>query len=153
MNVGQICSRDLVSAPESAPLGEIAALMCERQVGAIVVTKIPSVRPIAVGIVTDRDIVLAQLNRAGDFTSLRAADVMSPCPLELCENDSVEDAIQRMRARGVRRAVVVTADGALAGVVSTDDLVVQIARELIGLACVLDRQPERVPRGSPGSRV
>jgi CBS domain-containing protein len=153
MNVGEICSRDLVSAPESAPLGEIAALMCQRHVGAIVVTKIPSERPIAAGIVTDRDIVLAQLGRAADFASLRAADVMSACPLELCEDDSVEDAIQRMRARGVRRAVVITADGALAGVVSTDDLVVQIARELIVLACVLDRQPERVSHGRPDSRM
>jgi CBS domain-containing protein len=58
----------------------------------------------------------------------------------LGEEDAVDDAIQRMRARAVRRAPVVTSHGALAGLVSTDDLVTEVARELGSLANVLERQ-------------
>ena len=143
MNVGQICSRNLVSAPASAPLSEVAQLMHDRHVGAVVVTKPPGDQPVAVGVITDRDVVRAQLNQAADFSRLRAADVMSRDPLLLSEELSVEDAIQRMRARAVRRAPVVTSHGALAGLVSTDDLIAQVAREVVNLARVLERQPKR----------
>jgi CBS domain-containing protein len=143
MNVGQISSRNLVSAPVSAPLSEIARLMYERHVGAVVVTKAPADQPVAAGIITDRDVVLAQLNRTADLSRLRAEDVMTRDPLVLNEEDSIEHAIQRMRARGVRRAPVVTAHGALAGLVSTDDLIAQVARELVSLGRLLEQQPKR----------
>lgn len=140
MNVGQICSRNLVSAPASAPLSDIAKLMHDRRVGAVVITKAPLDRPVAVGIITDRDIVRAQLERKSDLAHLSAEDVMTRDPLVLGEEDAVDDAIQRMRARAVRRAPVVTSHGALAGLVSTDDLVTEVARELGSLANVLERQ-------------
>jgi CBS domain-containing protein len=143
MNVGQICSRNLVSTPASAPLSEVAQLMHDRHVGAVIVTKAPSDQPVAVGVITDRDIVRAQLDRAADFSRLSVAQIMTQDPLVLCEDASLDEAIQRMRARGVRRAPVVTSHGALAGLVSTDDLLAQIAREVVSLARVLEKQPRR----------
>jgi CBS domain-containing protein len=140
MNVGQICSRNVVSAPASAPLSDIAKLMHDHRVGAVVITKAPLDRPVAVGIITDRDIVRAQLKRKTDLAHLSAEDIMTRDPLVLGEDDAVESAMQRMRARAVRRAPVVTSHGALAGFVSTDDLVAQVARELGTLAHVLERQ-------------
>lgn len=141
MNVGEVCTRDLVSAPSGAPLSELARLMAERGVGAVVVTKSPIDAPVPAGMITDRDILRAQLTRKATLDNLRAGDVMTRDPLVLDEACSLEDAIHRMRSRGVRRAPVVSASGALVGLLSTDDLVSQVAHEIVSLARVLERQP------------
>ena len=141
MNVGQICSRNVVSVPASASLDDAAKLMLDHHVGAVVVTKAPIDQPVPAGIITDRDIVRAQLERTSDLTRTCVRDVMTPDPLVLNEEDAIEDAIRKMRARGVRRAPVVTSHGLLAGVVSTDDLIAHLAAELAGLARVLEQQP------------
>lgn len=141
MKIGQMYSRGLISVAESASLSEVARLMRDRHVGAVVVVAAPLDQPVAAGIITDRDIVHAQLDHTADLSRLSAADVMTPDPLVLCEDLAVGDAIERMRARGVRRAPVVTVHGVLIGLVSTDDLISQVARELSSLANLLERQP------------
>ncbi len=143
MKVGQVCSRNVVCASTSAPLSEVAQLMRTHHVGAVVITRSPLDQPVAAGIITDRDIVRAQLQRTADLMRLRAEDVMTRDPLVVSEVDPIEDAIQRMRTRGVRRAPVVTSHGTLIGLVSTDDLIAQTARELMAIARVLEMQPKR----------
>jgi CBS domain-containing protein len=137
MSIANVCSRPAVSAPASASLSELAALMHDRNVGAVVITKAPLDQPVAVGVVTDRDIVHAQLDHTADLSRLSAEQVMSRDPLVLNEACSVDEAIRRMRARGVRRAPVVTANGVLVGMVSTDDLIARVAEGLTGLVCAL----------------
>ena len=143
MNVGELCSRDVVSAPAGASLATIGGLMRDEHVGMVVITKAPMDENVATGIITDRDLMRAQLDRSADFPRLRAEDIMVRDPLVLGEEDSVDTAIQRMRARGVRRAPVVSSHGRLVGVISTDELVAQVARELAGLAQLLAQQPSR----------
>jgi len=153
MNVGELCSRDLVAVAATTPLSEVARLMCERHVGAVVVIKSPMDQPVAIGVITDRDVTRAQLDRARDLSQIFSDQVMTPNPLVLCEDDAVEEALGRMRARGVRRAPVTTAHGTLVGVISTDDLIAQLARELSALARLLDLQPirEGLRQGPPRS--
>lgn len=155
MNIGELCSRDLVAVAPTTPLSEVARLMCERHVGAVVVSESPLDQPVAIGVITDRDITRAQLRRASDLSQIFSDQVMSRDPLVLCEDDAVEEALGRMRARGVRRAPVTTAHGRLVGVISTDDLISQLARELSALAHLLDLQPihEGLREGAPGSPI
>ncbi len=143
MYVKQLCSRDLVSARTNATLADVAALMCRHRVGTVVVTRQSAGRPEAIGIITDRDIVRAQLERTADLSRLNVEDVMSRDLLVLDENVSIEEAIQRLRARSVRRAPVVTRDGMLVGLVSVDDLVAELARRFGALARLLERQTAR----------
>ena len=152
MNVGTICSRELASVEASTPLAEVARLMFANHVGAVVVTKSPIDRRVAVGMITDRDITRAQLAGTADLSRIPALSVMTHDPLVLEESMSVEEAIGCMRARSVRRAPVVSANGALIGLVSTDDLIAHVARELAGLSRLLDLQPtfERLRRGKHG---
>lgn len=152
MNVGTICSRDLVSVEASTPLVEVARLMFSHHVGAVVVTKAPMDRPVPVGMITDRDITRVQLAGAADLSQISAELVMTHDPLVLEESLPLEEAIGRMRSRGVRRAPVVSTDGALIGLVSSDDLIAHVARELAGLSRLLDLQPmiERLRRGKHG---
>ena len=153
MKIGELCSRDLVSVAASTPLYEVARLMCERHVGAVVVTKSPMDQIVPVGMITDRDITRAQLASGRDLSELWSEEVMTRDPLVLCEDEAVEEGLGRMRARGVRRAPVATAHGMLVGVVSIDDLIAQLARELSALARLLDLQPirESLREGPPRS--
>jgi len=143
MKVGALCRRQVVSISASAPVSEAARLMCEQQVGAVVVTAAPADSPIAVGVLTDRDIVRAQLDGAADLSQIRIADVMTPEPLVLSEDERLDEAVRRMRARGVRRAPVIGAGGALTGVISFDDVLAHIGRSLAALARLTERQSRR----------
>ncbi len=148
MKLGDIATRGAISVSRAAPLIEAAQLMCERGVGAVVVVESPADRPTPVGIVTDRDIVRAQLERVADLSRLRIADVMSRDPLVLAAEESMENALAHLRARGVRRAPVIDSSGALIGVVSTDDLLACLARQLLEISSLVTHQLERTAPGS-----
>lgn len=143
MKVGDICTRNPATVSTSATLAEVARLMKDRHIGAVIVTKAPLDRPVATGIITDRDIACAQLDRTSDLASLSAEEVMTRNPLEINEEDSLDKAIEKLRARGVRRAPVVSPSGALVGVVSTDDLLAHVARDLMHLARLVTLQPRQ----------
>jgi CBS domain-containing protein len=142
MNVGAICSRRIVSAPVSASLSEVVALMHRERVGTVVVTEGEAAGRVA-GVITDRDIVRAQLSHVADFSQLSTAATMSTDPLLLPAAADMSDALRRMRLRSVRRAPVVDENGNLLGLLSVDDVLAQIAREIAGLAAVVARQTGR----------
>jgi CBS domain-containing protein len=140
MLVGSLCSRRPVAVAEGAPISDVACLMRDQNVGAVIVTDDGPQRARVVGMITDRDIVRAQLERTADLSRLSAAEVMTRDPLVIGEEESIDGAIAHLRARGVRRAPVVTLEGALIGLVSADDLLTHVARKLIGLAEIVARQ-------------
>ena len=140
MNVGDFCSRPPVAVASGAPLSDVAQLMRERHVGAVVVTEGDPARPQVAGIITDRDIVCARITRATDLSSISAAEAMTTHPLLIREQDSAGAAVAHLRARGVRRAPVVAEDGTLIGVISADDLLAHLAGEIAALAGIVFRQ-------------
>lgn len=143
MKVAEIAARGAITVARGAPLQEAAQLMCERGVGSVVVVEAPADRPTPVGIITDRDIVSAQLERAADLSRLQVGDVMSHDPLVIVAEESIENALVHLRARGVRRAPVVGSSGELIGVISTDDLLACLARELLAISSLVTHQLER----------
>lgn len=143
MQVGDLCTRRIVQVSESAPLSAVAGLMAKEHVGAVVVTATDEPSSAVTGIVTDRDIMRAQLERTADLSRLRTGDVMTRNPLVLDPQQPLEAAIANLRARGVRRAPVVAADGAAIGVVSVDDLIGYIASTLSQVAALVYRQRRR----------
>ena len=152
MKVGDLCDRKPVTVGASAPASDAARLMCEEQVGAEVVAEARADGQVAVGILTDRDIVCAQLDRGADLGQLRIGDIMSGDPLLLNEDLSVGEAIHRLRSRRVRRAPVIGASGELVGVISFDDLLAQVSgdlRALARLAEVRSWPPRHERRGRP----
>ncbi len=140
MVVGSLCSRPAVSVPTGAPISDVARLMRDRHVGAVVVTEGGGDRLRTAGIITDRDIVSAQLARTADLSRLAAGEIMTRNPLVIGEDEPVDGAIAHLRARGVRRAPVIARDGTLVGVVSVDDLFAHVARELIEMGEIIARQ-------------
>jgi CBS domain-containing protein len=146
MNVGNLCSRRLVKVSIGEPISEVARLMQDRHVGAVVVTEGNGAQARVVGIITDRDIVRAQLARTADLTSLSAGETMTRDPLVVFEQDSIDGTIAHLRARGVRRAPVARDDGTPVGLVSSDDLLAHVAEKLIGLAGAVAQQVRKEER-------
>lgn len=140
MNIGHIASKQAVTAPVGASLEDAARLMLQYNVGAIIVTDGSGEHSAVTGIITDRDVVRARLEHSGSLSALDVADVMTRDPLVLDETQSVAMAIRNLRARGVRRAPVLASDGQLLGLVSTDDLLGEIATQLTALAQVVAQQ-------------
>ncbi|MDE2451695.1 MAG: CBS domain-containing protein [Gammaproteobacteria bacterium] len=146
MLVGTLCSRGPITVSTGAPISDVARMMRDRHVGAVIVTESDGKRSLVVGIITDRDIVRAQLERTADLSRLSAGQVMTRNPLVIREEESVDGAIAHLHARGVRRAPVVAQDGILVGLISADDLLAHAAHKLIGLAEIVgwQRRIERV---------
>lgn len=140
MLVGSLCSLRPVCVSTGAPISDVARLMGDQHVGAIIVSEGDPERPRPIGMITDRDIIRAQYERTADLSRLSAGQVMSRNPLVISEQESVDGAIAHLRARGVRRAPVVAPDGALVGLISTDDLLANIARKLVNLAEIVGWQ-------------
>lgn len=136
MQVGTVCTRQVVTIDAGSTVAEAACRMRDHHVGSLVVTQSTADGAQVIGIVTDRDLVVGVLTQPA--TSLHA-------PIEtwtrkdlvfLLEDDSLENAVAAMQARGVRRLLVKAATGHLCGVLSIDDLLVSFAGHLAGLAGV-----------------
>jgi CBS domain-containing protein len=145
MNIGDIRMPHVIVTHPATPLAEAARMMRKYQVGALVVLdpRDPNRHP--VGMLTDRDVVVGQLEKQADLHCLTVEDVMTPHPLALAMTMDLGEAIEAMNSRAVRRAPVVDAEGALAGIVTLDDIVPAVAREIGDLAAVMDTQSRSRP--------
>jgi CBS domain-containing protein len=104
-------------------LTEAEQLLREGNVDAIVVVASPVVRPTALGIITQRDIVRAVRERAADISRLRISDVLSRDPLVFDQDESVENVIRHLRIRSVQHALVVGSGGVFCGLASLSALI------------------------------
>ncbi len=140
MPIAEICSRGVVIANPQDSLRTVAELMRVHHVGSVVVTRDDAGLCRPLGIITDRDIVLALVAKNVSPDAVSADDVMSE-PLETVnESDEVWQALERMRSRGVRRLPVLGAQGELVGIVAADDLLELVAEELTSLARIIGRE-------------
>ena len=122
MNVGEICRRNVTTVTAHTTLVDAARLLCDGRVEAIVAIASSASRPTAIGVVTDRDILRAMLDRGGDLSGLNVVDILSRWPLVLNENDRTQDAMAKLQSRGVEYAPVVGPGGTLCGAISQRDL-------------------------------
>jgi len=135
MRVRDLCSPQVVTAEPGASLREAALAMRNQHVGALVVVEKQEGVTRPVGILTDRDIVVAVIAVPGARPEgIRVGDAMSTDVAVAREDEGLFEVARRMSERAVRRLPVVGTDGALKGIVSTDDLLRVIATELGELA-------------------
>jgi CBS domain-containing protein len=136
MNVGSLCTRDIVTVSALASVREAAARMRDEHVGALAVTD-PDAPGRVMGIVTDRDLVIEVL-AAGHPVEGQAVGAIAQAQLVgVPANASIHQAVQTMQRSGVRRLLVMGKDNTVVGLVSIDDLVDVVAGELDALAATL----------------
>jgi CBS domain-containing protein len=131
MNVADCCKRAVIAINAKADAAAAARLMREEHVGFLVVYRDGDELQKPIGVLTDRDLVLAVMARDVDPRAVTAEDVMTAQPLIANEADELSDMLQGMRLAGVRRVPVVDTRGALTGIMAIDDAIDLIT----GLMC------------------
>lgn len=149
MTAGEYCTRDVVITGAQTSVTEAAKLMRQYHVGDLVVTEKRNEDNIPVGIVTDRDLVVEVLAQEVPLDSVSVGDVMSKELVTVSEFDTLVDALEQMKNRGVRRALVVYDHGGLQGILSADDAVEVIAEATSSLASLFRRGRSHEQRERP----
>ena len=143
MQIADLCTRKVIEIDADASLLDAAKLMRTHHVGALVVTDQPDGQRVPVGMLTDRDIVVAVVAASADAAALTVGDVMSREPATCAATQDVFDAIEAMRRRGVRRLPVLNERGGLCGIVTSDDVYGAIAAHMGNLSRALTREQVR----------
>ncbi len=143
MPIGDICVREVVTATRETTIQQAAQLMRENHVGDLLVVEQRSGVRMPVGIVTDRDIVVAVVAADLDPAVLSVGDIMGPDLETVQEDEGIFETLNQMRDAGVRRIPVVSEENALVGIVSTDDIVQLLADEMTEVAKLISREQRR----------
>ena len=143
MEVREMEHRPATTCTPTASIAEVARLMRKDNVGSVVVT---DEHGRLAGIVTDRDIVVHAIADELDNSSA-IEKVMTRNVDYLYENAEVSTAAEEMSANGFRRLPVLDLQGHLTGVVSFDDLVVNLADQVgrLGRAVRTEMRASQIP--------
>ena len=124
-----------VVEPETPAL-IVAQLMRKHHIGALVVVDAEEKnRPI--GIVTDRDLVLELMAESLDPAIFTAGDIMSVDLVIASSDMDAMDAVLLMKKHRLRRLVIEDHAGRLVGVVTMEDVLEQLAKEMVDLSSAL----------------
>jgi CBS domain-containing protein len=136
MTVYACCQTNVVSVKPDATVQFVAGLMKEKNIGCVVVTE--NHRP--VGIVTDRDIALRSTSLCDQPEMALIESIMTRDPTIIRKDTGIFDAIQEMKTTGVRRMPIVDSGGRLVGLLTVDDLIRLLAREMADIARIIGKE-------------
>ena len=137
MNVNTVCNHNVATVDAHAGVVEAAARMREEHVGDMIVVEHRAGRRVPIGILTDRDIVVAIVAKGVSPNDVTVADAMSAELLKVRVDSGIEHALREMRRAGVRRAPVVDEADDLIGVLSIDDVIDHLATQLGQIADIV----------------
>lgn len=141
--IGKICERDVVFiTTRSTTIQAAAKLMRHYHVGTLVVVDEMDGRRVPAGILTDRDIVIGIYALDLDPNAITVGDIMSPELVTVREDEELQQTVEIMRYKGVRRLPVVDREGGLAGIFSIDDLLEALTEQMTETARILGREHE-----------
>jgi CBS domain-containing protein len=118
-SIRDVMSANPITMPVASTVAEAARTMREANIGDIIVLEDDQL----CGIVTDRDIVVRVVAEGRDPERATLGDICSREMTTLSPTDAVENAVQLMRDKAIRRVPVIE-NGAPIGIVSLGDLAV-----------------------------
>jgi CBS domain-containing protein len=145
--LGMLATPIVVTANPETTAAQAARLMREHHVGSLVVVDadVDSGRPL--GIVTDRDLVLAVMAEELDPSLFTVGDLMTTDLALATADGGLMLAVNTLRERRLRRLIVVDDAGRVVGLLTLEDLLDALAKELGTLAQALrgarDREREQ----------
>ena len=122
MFVGKLVAlkgNDVVTAYVSDPLSEVARILTERRIGAVLVEEAPGA---VVGILSERDIVRRVASEGASCLDLTAGAVMVRDLICCAPDDTLEEIMVLMTEHRIRHLPVME-DGVLRGIISIGDAV------------------------------
>jgi CBS domain-containing protein len=123
-SVRSVMTADVVTCTPVDTLHRAAQIMWERDCGAVPVAD--STGRIT-GIVTDRDLAMGALTQGLPLVAIPVSRVISGQAYSVGVGSSVDEAIALMRARRVRRVLVVDADLKVVGIIALADIARYVA--------------------------
>jgi CBS domain-containing protein len=138
MNVGDICSRNVIHVSQQDSVLDIVRIMQEQHVGSVVVVDDldGEIRPL--GMITERDLVLEVLAAKINPSVVTAEDIMTCELICVTETHNVTQALKYLCYYGVRIAPVVNVNGVLVGLFSIEDSLSTLSQEfseIVKLLC------------------
>ena len=132
--------RDLVAAPPTATVMEVASLMTDAHVGALCILDGDAL----VGIFSERDLMTRVLVAGRDARRTLVAEVMTRDVVTACIDDSRNDCISKMREERFRHLPVLDGDRVIAMLSMRDllrDEIEEQREELVVLQAYLHSNP------------
>jgi len=119
MQVIEVMIKDVKTARVTDSVKEAAQTMKKENIGALIVVGGSGE---AVGIITERDIVIDVVAEATDPETIKVGDIMSEKLITISPEASLEEAADIMTEHDIKRLPVIY-QGALVGIVSASDLI------------------------------
>lgn len=133
MILQEITKRDVATAQSADTVANVARTMQSQNVGAVVIVSDHKV----IGIITDRDIALS-LGLGKSTPDTPIGEIMTREVQTIWEDQGVFNVTQYFHGHKVRRLPVIDRQDRLVGMVTVDDLVALLAREMINVAQSLE---------------
>ncbi len=128
MKVKEAMHRKAEWRDPSTPVSEIAKLMQDEDIGAVPIGENDRL----IGMVTDRDIALRAVANGANIAKTTARNVMSKGVVYCKEDDNIDDAVDLMEEKELRRLPVIDAKKRLVGMLSLGDISHVAGREVSG---------------------
>jgi CBS domain-containing protein len=128
VTVADVMTRQVVCLPADTMLDEAAQAMRDNGIGDVVVTDGPTLS----GLVTDRDIVVRAVAEHLPPETTTIGSIATRALTMVQETATVDEAVQAMRDRALRRLLVCDADRKLVGIVSLSDIAVHPGAAPVG---------------------
>lgn len=145
MPIDSLCTNKSISIRRSASIETAAQLMNKENVGSLVVVEDNGDgRPL--GMVTDRDIALKTFTD-GLTPSVSVERIMSKKIVSVPSTAGIAEAVEKMEQNGVRRIVVQDPSNRVCGVVSSDDVLQLVGREMSSIGRLMQKQSSSEIKG------
>ncbi len=141
MPLSKIITGEVVSVGPDTPVVQAAKAMLDKHVGFLMVTEGSRL----VGVLTDRDIAVRVVAQNRDFGGLKARDIMTREPISIKEDTGIYEALKLMADHGIRRVPVTGGDGGVVGIITLDDVLKIMSKEIakVGSAIHWEEQREK----------
>lgn len=136
-SVGAVATPIVVAATPETSAAQAAQLMREHHVGSLVVVEAGAASGRPVGIVTDRDLVLAVMAEGLDPGLFTVGDIMSTELVTAPASAGLIDATRLLHHHRVRRLIVTDKAGRVVGLAALEDVLESLTREFSELVFAL----------------
>jgi CBS domain-containing protein len=136
MSVSSFCNKEVICVEMGTNIKEVGKLMEEKNIGCVVV--IDNEKPC--GLVTDRDILIRVINKGLSPAETYVDDVMSELVLTLDEDMGLHEALEKVKGMSVRRFPVTDKNGNLSGIVTLDDIIYLLGKEMYDVASIINSE-------------
>jgi CBS domain-containing protein len=148
MSLKNLCRKEVVTVKPETLVEEVTKIMEEKNIGSILVSdsgtdwKDLGIRGAKeFGIVTDRDIALRVINKRLDPTKTPIEKIMTKKNLLVLNEDmGLYEALEQITKAAVRRFPVVDSEGNLQGIITIDDIIQLLGKEMADVAKVIENE-------------